>query len=168
MPQPHASQPRLILASRSPRRRALLKAAAKAPTKAAAKPKAPAKAAAKPKAPAKAAAKAPANASRGGPAGASVPEPLDAVRPLLKVRQARQFTTKLVTKAELDAIMFASSRASWDTRPILDNQLRAPRAGILHILGVNGPAYHPTAHLNLFALVQWATDGLSSDLNWQG
>lgn len=107
---------------KAPAKAAASKAPAKAATKAA-KPKAPGKAAAskapaksvKPraakaaasKAPAKATtkvAKAPANTSREGPASASVPEPLDAVRPLLKVRQARQFTTKLVTKAELDAI----------------------------------------------------------------
>jgi nitroreductase len=72
-------------------------AASRAPTKAAApaKPKPPAKAA-KPKTPAKKSAR--------GPADTVALEPLEAVRPLLKVRQARQFTTKQVTKAELEAI----------------------------------------------------------------
>lgn len=67
---------------------------AKATTKPATKPKDPAKPVAKAKAPAKPAAR----------AVAVEAAPLDLVRPLIRVRQARAFTTKKVTKAELDAI----------------------------------------------------------------
>jgi nitroreductase len=95
------------------------KAAAKA-AKPATKPKAPAKSASKPRAPAKAAAKAAkpeaaakavkpkaaAKAVKPRVTGASAPElaPLEAVRPLIRVRQMRDFSPKRVTNAELEAI----------------------------------------------------------------
>jgi len=93
------------------------KAAAKtaAKPKASAKPAAAAKAPAKPaaaaaKAPAKTAAKAPAKPKAAKPKAkkaaksAARSEQREAVRPLIKVRQAREFTSKKVTKAELEAI----------------------------------------------------------------
>ncbi len=89
------------------------KAAPKTASKAAPKPAPKAKAAPKAKtapkyatkAAPKSATKAAANTSstRGG-SGAPQSLPLDAVRPLIRVRQARQFTTRKVSKAELDAI----------------------------------------------------------------
>jgi nitroreductase len=79
--------------------------------KAGSKSKAPAKAAAKPnaakKAPAKSASKTAAKtaAKPKAPARkAPPPGPLEVVRPLIRVRQAREFTSKPVTKAELEAI----------------------------------------------------------------
>ena len=85
--------------------------AAKPATKPA-KPKAAAKPAAKSKAAAKPAAKSKAGAmpaAKAGPASrtaakGAAADPLAVVRPLVKVRQARQFTSKKVSKAELDAI----------------------------------------------------------------
>lgn len=75
----------------------------KSATKASAKPKAPAqpKAVAKASPPAKAAAKAKTAKSA---KAASGPAPLDQVKPLIHVRQAREFVGKKVTRAELDAI----------------------------------------------------------------
>lgn len=82
------------------------KTAAKVAPKAAAK-SAP-KASPKPNAAAKAAPKAPARSTKPAAKSAhtAAPEvdPLETVRPLLKVRQAREFTTKKLTLAELDAI----------------------------------------------------------------
>lgn len=77
------------------------KASAAAKPKAATKSAAPqGKAAAKP-APKKAATK----GSKGTKAKAAAgPVPIDAVKPLIRVRQAREFTGKKVTRAELDAI----------------------------------------------------------------
>jgi len=73
------------------------KASAKSTAKAAAKPKVRAKPKTAPKA---SAAKSKASTAAKTPP----PEPLEVVRPLIKVRQARQFTSKPVTKAELEAI----------------------------------------------------------------
>lgn len=85
------------------------KTAPTAATKSKTAPKAASKVVPKAKAAPKAAAKsAPKSATRAtsakGGASASEHAPLDAVKPLIRVRQARQFTAKRVTKAELDAI----------------------------------------------------------------
>ena len=76
--------------------------------KAGSKPKAPARTAAKPaaakKAPAKSASKAASKSKAPAKPKAAPPGPLELVRPLIRVRQAREFTNKPVTKAELEAI----------------------------------------------------------------
>lgn len=78
---------------------------AKPQAAAAAKPRSPAKAAAKPKASTKKPlpSRKP-SAGKTASAAPSTPDPMEAVKPLLRVRQAREFTGKKVTKAELEAI----------------------------------------------------------------
>ncbi len=89
----------------SPKASAKMKSASKPNAAAAGKLKSPAKAAPKAKPAAKSAArpKPAAKKASAAKAAASV-EPMESIKPLLRVRQAREFTGKRVTKAELEAI----------------------------------------------------------------
>ena len=81
------------------------KSAAKPKAAAAAKPKAAAKTAApKAKSAAKSAPKAKAASKKASAAKAAPVDPVESVKPLIRVRQSRAFTGKKVTKAELEAI----------------------------------------------------------------
>ena len=75
-----------------------------------AKPAARSKAVAAPKAAAKGRSAASSKTTRAAskPVAPVVPEPQELVRPLIKVRQAREFTSKKVTRAELHAITEAA------------------------------------------------------------
>ena len=81
------------------------KSAAKPKAAAAAKPKVAAKTAApKAKSAAKSAPKAKAASKKASAAKAAPVDPVESVKPLIRVRQSRAFTGKKVTKAELEAI----------------------------------------------------------------
>lgn len=90
----------------TPKPKTVASAKAKAPTKPAAKARAAAKPASKPapRSGATPGVKAPSKARPVAAAVSAGVDPLEVVRPLIRVRQARAFTTKKLTRAELDAI----------------------------------------------------------------